>query len=308
MRIAAFAFIGLLMISGMAPAQANESIVREEIPLLPAELNWAAGILHSLNEIQSKSVRTDFLPAQECPKIFGDLLKKDVIRIDYFSGYYNNLTGKVFDRADKQAMTDFLSKPCPSDSDIQTCGFQQDPQESDLFVKSVIWPDGSAKKVEVRLANSSISYDDRFNQRSPLQPAKSKETRQKFIKAAAETDVLIYSGHSRYGYGPDFFRQIGGHDFYQKNPQGFLDLKQGLSQRKGNGPAIVSLASCDSRKYFGSLLGPLKGRPRMAILAYGDLNIFDYQSIVYTFESVLRGACPNPKEKHKNFSTLVYSR
>jgi hypothetical protein len=189
----------------------------------------------------------------QCETMWRPFLKKSHIRIEYFTGYNNNYHYQVRDGFERSALLALLLSPCRSEHN-QFCGFK--PIHAELFTKSVLLPDGRQRTIEFGLHQASISANDKANRTNPQQQVHSEKVRQQFIQASGSADVLIYSGHSRYGGGPDFSPEVltdTGDDFpsyYRQRKNGLHDLLGGLNSRTDEGLSLLLLGSCDSQKHF----------------------------------------------------------
>lgn len=233
----------------------------------------------------------------QCQQFYSDLLDKPVIKIDYFVGYSNFDYG-VVDSFEREAIRQFLMEPCPTNAIRENCGFQPGKNDANLLTKNVVWPDGRQKTIEFRISNPSISWNDARNRADKFQKVKSQNTQLEFVQALAKSDLIIYSGHSRYGGGPDFFPEVMGQNGkpdvlgYRKARSGVKDLLAGLGKRNSHRLALVALLSCDSLKHFDSALRSSPGRPKMAMLT--TEKFLDWETFPVVIEltnAFTRGQC-----------------
>ena len=251
---------------------------------------------------------------QSCTKFFAPLSDKQKIRIDYFIGYADDYKDMVRDRSEFMALRALLLSPCFDPKHNQLCGFQKPLATEDLYTKDVRWYDGKIKKIELYLKNASISESDRFNRSSPEQTAKSTLVRNQFIQAMSQTDLLIYSGHSRFGGGPDFspvvYKDHANYkedvDYYVKNKRGLSDMLQGLGARSTK-PWLIFLGSCDSKKHFSKSLSTAKNAPHATLLS-ADITS-ELQSHITTIrilDTLTNQRCPtDPKAHYQGYELVI---
>ena len=234
---------------------------------------------------------------EACVKFYKPIIDKSKIRIDYFIGYLN-YDERVVDGFEKAAFRAFLLRPCVGKDTF--CSFKSTPENPEYFYKEMTWANGQKKKFEVYLHNASVSSDDASNRKSNAQKIKSESIRRKFIEAASTSDVLVYSGHSRFGGGPDFFPEKmtakGTEDvaFYKKNKPGMKDLTEGLSKRDKDHSLFMNImASCDSKKHFAATLKKEPQGPQNALLSNRSVSDHEAQtSIITTLSMLFAGQCP----------------
>lgn len=218
-----------------------------------------------------------------CSRFFGPLRQKSTIRVEYFVGYADDYRDKVRDGDEVSALRAFLLTPCFDDKKDRLCGFRGIPNVINLYFKDIVWYDQSTKRIEINLRNSSISDSDRSNRQNPEQIAKSKLVRNEFIQAIKSGDLIMYSGHSRFGGGPDFspvlyknhaeFKEDT--SYYLKNKLGLNDMLTALAAREQS-PWLIFMGSCDSRNHFAKPFSLAKNAPVNTILA--DDSVDESQS------------------------------
>lgn len=279
---------------------------------------FSSVILSKLHEAQNKQEEKrdmDYYDAlnlktyygRDCVQFYQTVRHKPVLRFEYFVGYTNFKEG-VIDKYERQALMTFLQEPCPSGSLRQNCGFEQDPKDIDLLVKDVTWLDGTKKRIEFRVVNASLGLNDKANRANSFQAIQSSNARFKFTEAVQNADFIIYSGHSRYGGGPDFYpeqlKSNGESDveYYRSNRPGLTDLRDALDKRKDR-PALLALLSCDSEKHFYKTLLNSRGRPHRAVLTTEVFNDTDtFPAAAKLTDEMLKGACLATPEKNEKIS------
>lgn len=193
----------------------------------------------------NESTRDPFM-REVCLKRYAALHDKPTLKFDMFSGY-QNFDNHVRDTVERAALAEWLQLPCKGKSRV--CGFERDPDDADLFFKTISWAGNSTKRVEIRLHDSSVSTDNAKNEKSDAQKEKTKKTEKQFAKALKESDMVFYQGHSRYGGGPDFGPEKKDHGQYKKDKPGLKLMATALKDRK-DPLFMLTLVSCDSKKHF----------------------------------------------------------
>lgn len=159
------------------------------------------------------------------------------------------------DSIEKDRLVYTLTAPCNSDN-IELCGFHQ--LSPNRLVKTNT-NQSLTTTVYLDILDSSYSINDRDNRQQFLseQKIKSQETTASFVRAFQKYDVILYSGHSRNGGGPDFSppRMNGSHvdyGWYEANRPGVKLLTQAL--KSPHRTQILGLFSCASKGHFGGTL------------------------------------------------------
>ncbi len=170
-------------------------------------------------------------------------------QIDIFFGYIDqHPTDQVIDAEEAQWLISVLTVKC-QDS-IQVCGFIEDPRNNNLFVKN---------QIQIRIFNPSVTNSDQTNRRQYRfeQNEKSEWTQRQFVSSLRDADDVIYVGHSRYGYGPDFHLGLldskNKIDRVQYALRATQHLAEMLSWLDSSRAKSLSLISCSSQGHFQDL-------------------------------------------------------
>jgi hypothetical protein len=245
----------------------------------------------------------DTMDEKDCREMYNPLLSKPVIKMDISMGYSD--FGRVIDDPlEHLAWAEFFQKPCPESNSNGACGFKRDADDADLFVKEVKWPGGN-KRVELRMYSSSISTDSRLSRGSPAQKLASEAAEKKFHKALRESDLVYYSGHSRFGGGPDFsppqFKQTADAvtgkprwrydlEHYRGQTPGLNKMLNVLKERK-NPLFMLGMVSCESRSHFHGHINN-SHKVRRSVLSQVDIDDYDGRiAVIASMDSVLNLDC-----------------
>jgi hypothetical protein len=305
-----YILLSILTLAGNCQAEPTD-----EDPYLPIVLAQFEMAQEKMDQIRKPNFsECDKLPKAEasaCLKFYENIRNKKTIRMDYFIGYTNFENSFVGDPTEYRAVISYMTRECPDAQKQHSCGFKRDEFDANLLTKEVVWPDGQIKKFELHVENAALSTDDVANRESPAQALKSEETRNKFIRAAKESDILIYSGHSRYGGGPDFSPEYTGKGshaaYYRKKRQGIQDLQNGLKNRTDSGPTLVVMSSCDSDLHFSQVLKTTPKGPKAAFLTASEVDTNEsFRGNLEIQEAILGGTCPTkfPWETKFRFKTF----
>ena len=228
--------------------------------------------------------------------------------MDYYAGYDDDFRDSVKDPLEVDALRAFLLSPCRGPND-RSCGFSLYPGKPYLLYKKVQLENSNVALIEIALQNSALTTSDRENRdvkNVSQQNAKSEAVRQNFIKSVATADVIVYSGHSRFGGGPDFYPEHflpnGADDpaYYLTTKKGLNDMVGSLSNRQES-PFLIFMGSCDSKKHFQEALFKNAKGPRHAILGTRAVTAPEYR---YEFLHFLNGFLNQSCEKSDRFGNF----
>lgn len=285
-----------------ALAFASESQYYKLIASAEKDFNFRSDILSSF-QVQQLFERPISVSDVQCRNFLLPLQKKSKITIGYFVGYDNSHRDQVMDNFEKKGFMAFLLSPCRS-KEMKICNFIPVPGKPDTYSKIIKNLIGDPLEIEILIQDSSFTSSNSANIQSRDQYVKSGVTRRSFMKSLAEKDVIIYSGHSRYGGGPDFFPvsyDINGEEnnsnYYRRHRSGLTDLITGLEQRVKNKiqpPAVLMMSSCDSKAHFSSSLNNKTFSPYSTILTTSAIySIQAIPPIVGLLGLILNQTCPD---------------
>lgn len=215
-----------------------------------------------LSRVNLTSIRSSdkYAPAS-CKAKYKDLFSKRKVRILLALGYADTGSDTVLDFLSHGAFKRKLMEPCSADH--YSCGFRPSKKEPDLLVKAESDPTGENNYlIEVKLIRGSYTASESRNVSPEIietQKAYCEATTIKFFsEVASGTDVIIYSGHSRNGGGPDFCppnRKSDNHvnyPWYEKNRPGMQTMLGAMKMavNSGNPNKVVAMLSCSSQKHF----------------------------------------------------------
>lgn len=241
----------------------------------------------------------------QCFSLYQEEISDGSMDIRIIFGYKDARPARfVGDRHERLAFVQEILKNCGGKN--QSCGFQRDPDDADLFYKSIRGPKGKEIQVRLFVVHSSVDSDDLFNQKNPHQSWQSQYAEDFFLQGLQISDVVFYNGHSRYGGGPDFESPVlattGKIDIshYQKKKPGLKSLQKSIRQisksKEPDGTRILGLFSCSSDRHFlrsiKSSLGPKK---KIAVIS-NQITIHHSQASsdsLKALSDVLRLDCPD---------------
>jgi hypothetical protein len=255
---------------------------------------------------------------EACRKTYEKLYAKDTINISFFFGNMAE-EWKKGDNRDGMAKTDFvgtLTRKCGSGENL--CGFNRDPDDAELFFKTIAGPDGKEKKIRFRVMNPSLSagadrepdeevvfktiegangkrkrvrvnsahaaeLDKKAEERDRLQEENSRRVLGKYKESLASDDVVIFQGHSEYGAGPSFgdsaeFPVFSMTEHIRKSPKK---------------PDVIGLIVCNGEAHYGNQLH--EAAPKSALLLTRQRTMIDdgLSAAKATFEALLGRKCKN---------------
>lgn len=249
MKISQYCLLITCALSTMAFAQNNfDRLIDQEKELL--------------TRINRTSIRsTDKYAPASCKNKYRDLFSKKKVRILLALGYGDTKSDTVLDFLSHAAFKRKLTEPCGPDN--YSCGFKFSKREPDLLVKAESDPTGERNHlIEIKLIRGAYTGNDSKNVSKEIidtQNAYCEATTIKFFtEVASGTDVIIYSGHSRNGGGPDFCppnRKKDHHvnyPWYQKNRPGMETMlgSMKLAVNAGKPNKVIAMLSCSSQKHF----------------------------------------------------------
>lgn len=181
-------------------------------------------------------------------------------QISVFFGYIDqHPTDFVIDAQEAQILVSVLTTDC-EDREV-VCGFSEDSQHENSFVKG---------SIRINLYHSSITNSDLTNRTEYLsqQLQQSQFVKNQFISALNSSGDVLYVGHSRYGYGPDFSMAILNQGVFDKAqylkriPERLTEIQSWLSSSQARS---LTLISCSSQSHFSSL-SRLKSKTKLQLV------------------------------------------
>lgn len=245
-------FLGLAL-----PAMASKN---------PLDYAFGPGLdneIRRFSEITSRSSTSGDLNASpDCKKRYARLFDKKILKITLGFGYADTSPGNaVLDFYSYYSLVTRLIRPCGPD--MALCGFTRDRKDPDMLRKIAFAPtDENNYLIELRIIRPSLSPSNEHNLSSENRQrqiqACEKATESFFSDVAKGTDVIIYTGHSRDGGGPDFCPAILNKEshvnyaYYQSKKPGLTRMLDAMKTAKAAGTPnkVIALFSCSSQKHF----------------------------------------------------------
>ena len=276
-------------------------------------------LISQKNTIQTSDVKSFLMKPKnneqrKCQQFLAPLQTKNKISIGYYIGYSDSHRDTVTDIYERKAMMAFLLSPCTDNKVI--CGFLPAQGQNNVFFKNVNNLSGQSLQIEISLYDSSLTTSNKLNINNREQYVKSEVSRQSFIKALMEKDIIIYSGHSRYGGGPDFYPKPFAYDenekleaiYYKKQQRGYRDMILTLNERNKKGlypPMMIMLNSCDSNLHFANILNNKNYSPTMTFLTKKEITIYDaIPQFLGLLRLILTQTCPESFESYFNTHSI----
>jgi hypothetical protein len=217
-----------------------------------------------------------------------DLKSRHPLRITMVFGYKDTRPSRfVGDFQEKAVFAQFISRPCPPNRVL--CDFRRDPDDEEYFRKSL--HDGE-QKIELRLVNSSVGFDDEDNRGNPFQDWQSAHAKRIFLKSLSTADIVFYDGHSRVGGGPDFYpprltaEQHVDYGHYKSQTPGLKAIAEAMRSLPSDSPLkYLGLFSCASEGHFLTKLR--KNDPKLSV--FTSTNLIYYADAIENSTSALEG-------------------
>ena len=271
----------------------NASFAAEEDKLTPTERIPRQKAIN-----QSKVSKLENSTAESCLKSYSTLVEDSELSFHLAFGYKDARPFRfVADRYEKMYFAGRLTKPC--DEGITACGFERSKSDPDVFTKSVKDTFGKPVLVKVMLTTSSVGPDDEENRINPYQRWLSQKVENAFKDSIKKMDVVLYSGHSRAGGGPDFRPPVlyknnhVAYGPYKKKQPGLKLILNSLEASKTSGAKIIGLFSCASNQLFVNAVQTAK--PGVGVISSSALiyHADALENMYMTLDSIMSAKCYN---------------
>jgi hypothetical protein len=216
--------------------------------------------------VENLGAQADMLARQSsatCEKDYRDLYSGNTIKISLFYGYedFDKVTA---DAVHAKSMAYALMQNCRGT--MGACGFKRVSNESNITrLKKEI----AGKTVLVNIYSTSLT-DSNYMNMDPNgfffdQDKLSREIKADFYREMHDSDVLFYSGHSRYGSGFGFDPQsmaqhAWNYLFKQPLHESMQQLSSGSSRLK-----MLGVLSCTSDKFYRAPIEAANPRVSLAL-------------------------------------------
>jgi hypothetical protein len=200
----------------------------------------------------------------------------------------------VADRYEKMFFADRLTSLCEEGQ--FACGFERSAADSELFTKSVSSGTNTIN-VKIRLTTSSVGPDDEENRINPYQRWLSQRAETVFMEGLKSADVVLYSGHSRAGGGPDFRPPVlykndhVAYGLYKKKQPGLKMILDTLEKSKASPIKVLGLFSCASSQLFVNAVQ--QKRAGVGVISSSSLiyHADALQNMYMSLDSIIAGRC-----------------
>lgn len=195
---------------------------------------------------------------RQCITSYSRLFQNNTFKIGVFLGYLDtHELGTVEDPITREAFEAVIQEPC-NVARVSLCGFRRDVEVRNQFYK-IMNVMNQEKTIILKMYSPALttSYQRNINRSNALlQRMMSNQVFEDYKKALQEDDVVIYSGHARYGTGPGF-RPLPHYSFdwfwtMIAHPQ-LRAMKRALQQSQ-NKPKILGMLVCHGAEYYGRML------------------------------------------------------
>jgi len=201
----------------------------------------------------------------------------------------------------RAAFTNWIQRSCGKSE--QLCGFQEQPDDPDLYVKVQEPHARHPGTVRLRITHASAAPEYARNveggDQHALQSQLTQRSESNFLGGLVQADAVFYVGHARGGGGPDFAppilrpdRHVNYDGYYRRVKPGMK--KVGYFLQNTETPAkVISLLSCKATGLFVDQF-------RLETMAPGSMfvsapNLTGFKAILLTttavFDSLLNGRC-----------------
>lgn len=239
-----------------------------------------------------------------CRSTYESLYREDTVEMRFVLGYADG-DSFIHDRYQKYVIAEQLTSDCGIRKGA--CGFKPLSDDDDeVFVKTLIGPDGKEKTVRIRLVSSSESVIDKENRltSSPGKTVKmtsAQETRSRyaekiFLDGMKEAEVVIYVGHARKGGGPSFepavLNAAGKVDYnYYKFHQDSAERMFAAIESSSRPPKLLGVFACDASPLWAEQFR--EKAPQTGVVLAGSIVRFDaaIAQAYATLDSVLAMRC-----------------
>ena len=150
--------------------------------------------------MQRQIDRLEKQPPSRCPADWGALATEADLRIAIFYGYAN-FDDHVLDAGFAHGMASVLELPCRGS--MAACGFAREREEPNRMTLTRT-ADGRTATVDIRWPSVGASNERNRGADANRQKEESRLTKEAFYDALRDSDVVLYTGHSRAGSGLGF--------------------------------------------------------------------------------------------------------
>ncbi len=228
-----------------------------------------------------------------CHESYDKMYADGELTLSLFLGYSDN-EDYVDDVISKANYVETITTNCDEETLVtELCGFKRDPDDADIFTKTITRANGKTDNIKLRITSSAVTSSNHVNTgtNKNSQYKKSAQTEAKFLKALQTDDVVIYNGHARRGTGPGF-RPMGNADWVKA-----VALKSSLQKMvhalktAKKTPAIIGMITCEGESHYGKALQD--AAPNSGLLLTRQTTSFSDSDIIVqnSIENILQKKC-----------------
>lgn len=190
-----------------------------------------------------------------CKTAYEGLYQDETVNVDIYFGYMEKVENpqdtQVLDPYLKQQLIAHLTQRCRPH--YFACGFSYQP-DLDGYTKQINGPSNTPRDVVIHIYDAAQQPDHRMNTETfrNEQEEKTVAVENSYLSSLHNADVLLYSGHARFGTGPGFaplpqnlfgwLANVMAYPFTAK-----INDQLRLSKTP---PKLFGLFTCNSEKYF----------------------------------------------------------
>jgi hypothetical protein len=214
----------------------------------------------------SENSEESVAPSKACVAAYNHLYPSDKTDLNFsiFIGYWDTQPepgaprgNAVIDPYVRNMFSEILTQPCGRG--INLCGFTHDPAAGDTgetqhLMKTIAGPDGKSRNIHLTLESTSVSESNRDNEHEygSEQKAQSAKIQSDFMNSLSTNDVVLYTGHSRWGTGAGFkpLPKLSWSYFDAGFLKPVLHLEEKTLSESSKRPIVLGVFSCTSEKYY----------------------------------------------------------
>lgn len=214
-----------------------------------------------------------------CRKAYAKLYAKDNVNMSFFVGSMQE-DGENQDAMVKAEFIGGLVRRCGGGENL--CGFARAPDDADIFLKTIVGPDGKEKKIRLRVMSPHFS-ERSTEDKDDAQDTYSDQVLEKFKEALGSDQVVIFQGHANFGEGPSF-------GTYAEMSSDSLIQQIRSSKSK---PDILGMIVCNGEAHYGNKLHAAAPQAGLVLTRQKTLIDDGLRSAKATFDSLLGQKCEN---------------
>lgn len=230
---------------------------------------------------------------EACNQSYEKMYSDGELTLSVYLGYNDAREDHVADPMYKSMYVDIITAVCDKTKVTELCGFSRDPDDADIFTKTITRANGKSEVIKLKMKNAAVTDSNRTNMgaKKSEQDKRSKEFEDSFLNDLQNDDVVLYNGHSRYGTGPAY-KPMGSEDWKDavNNKPTLNRMIQTLKTAKKT-PGIIGMISCDSESHYGKALH--EAAPNSGLILTRQITSFGdtRRTMLSSIDSILQKQC-----------------